>query len=250
MKKILVLVMAALLVCFALAACNKGENTYSDDKINEAGTAQTENDAPEEKKLTDEKIRLTFSILPYGDNEISDELKEYSYEVLKNRAQLQNYRDIEVTYFNEDGKEFVCIESYIEENVQDMISYFGASGFLTFFYTDEEGEIIDFLKTEQITGVSAQKDDMGADMLVLNIDDDARKDFAKATKISSETGEPIYIMLDDTIISAPFASAEIDTNEICLTGDLIEGNAAHIANLVSAGALPWKMVYQSKENVE
>lgn len=81
----------------------------------------------------------------------------------------------------------------------------------------------------------------------LQISEEATKKFAEATE--RLIGQPIYIMLDNEILSAPTVQAKIDTSTPIITGQYTKEEAEEQAELISSGALPFSLVVESQEYI-
>ena len=81
----------------------------------------------------------------------------------------------------------------------------------------------------------------------LHISKEATNKFAEAT--GRLVGQPIYIMLDDEILSAPTVQARIDTSTPIITGDFSQAEAQEQADLISSGALPFSLEVESQQYI-
>jgi preprotein translocase subunit SecD len=81
----------------------------------------------------------------------------------------------------------------------------------------------------------------------LTFNDEGRKKFAEATK--THIGQPIYILLDKQIISAPTVQSEIPNGEAIISGKFDIKEAKQLATLLNGGALPVSINLIEQRNV-
>jgi len=83
--------------------------------------------------------------------------------------------------------------------------------------------------------------------ILLEITSAASKKFAEATR--RLVGQPIFILLDDEILSSPMVSTEINTTSLIISGDYTAESAREMAELISSGALPFSLNIESQEYI-
>jgi len=81
----------------------------------------------------------------------------------------------------------------------------------------------------------------------LEITKEASEKFGEAT--GRLVGQPIFIMLDDEILSAPYVQSKIDTTSLQITGDYTSESAREMAELISSGALPFSLAIENQEYI-
>jgi preprotein translocase subunit SecD len=87
----------------------------------------------------------------------------------------------------------------------------------------------------------------GLPTVKLTFNDTGRDKFAAATK--ANVGKPIYIMLDNQIISAPVVQGEIPNGEAIITGDFDIKQAKDLVTLLNGGALPVSIKLIEQRNI-
>lgn len=81
----------------------------------------------------------------------------------------------------------------------------------------------------------------------LSFNDQGREKFAQATR--TNIGNPIYILLDDQIISAPTVQSEITGGQAVISGDFDIKEAKELATLLNGGALPVSIKLIEQRNI-
>ena len=73
----------------------------------------------------------------------------------------------------------------------------------------------------------------------LELTDEGREKFATAT--GRLVGSPIYIVMDDTLLSAPTVQQKIDSNTCVITGEFTPESAKSLAANIKSGKLPFSL---------
>lgn len=81
----------------------------------------------------------------------------------------------------------------------------------------------------------------------LQISSAAQAKFAEATE--RLIGQPIFILLDEDIISYPTVQSKIDTATPIITGNFTKEEAQEQADLISSGALPFSLQTESQQYI-
>ena len=81
----------------------------------------------------------------------------------------------------------------------------------------------------------------------LQISSAAQAKFAEATE--RLIGQPIFILLDEDIISYPTVQSKIDTATPIITGSFTKEEAQEQADLISSGALPFSLQTESQQYI-
>lgn len=87
----------------------------------------------------------------------------------------------------------------------------------------------------------------GLPQVQLQFNDEGRDKFAAATR--QYIGQPIYILLDRQIISAPTVQSEITNGEAVISGSFTIPEAKQLATLINGGALPVSINVIEQRNV-
>ena len=172
---------------------------------------------------------------------ITDSDMEAVVAILGRRATNANYTEAQVIRLNTAGKNRVRVDLPDVDDAEQALELMGKTAQLTFFYISDAGEFVEVLTGAQVKSAVATTDQTLNHVVALKLDDSARQSFADATRVTSQTESPIYILLDDEIISAPVANEEINSTECIISGDFDSQSAAYLANLISSGNLPCEL---------
>lgn len=132
-----------------------------------------------------------------------------------------------------EGDNRVRVELPGVEEVQEALDMIGRTAQLEFLAPDEST----VLTGGNVTGANATYVDGEANPVVrLELDQEGARSFAEAT--GTYIGEPIYIILDDEIISAPVVRSRIPDGVATISGNFTIEEASNLAALIRAGSLP------------
>jgi preprotein translocase subunit SecD len=132
-----------------------------------------------------------------------------------------------------EGDRRIRVELPGVEQIQDALDMIGRTAQLQFISPD--GEVV--LTGGNVTGASATYVDREPNPVVsLELDSEGTQNFADAT--GRYIGQPIFIILDDEIISAPVVRDQIILGQATISGNFTIEEAANLAALIRAGALP------------
>lgn len=176
--------------------------------------------------------------------------------VLRNRVTAAGYTEAQVALVSSPtgGSNRVRVDIPNVDDPEVAARYLGTTAQLMFATLNEEEQMFDIVLTgEQVKDATAtlQANELGQQQYVvaLQLDNSARQSFADATERTSKTGDPIYILLDGAIISAPVASERIDSTECVISGNFDAASASELANLISSGNLPCDLQVVEKRAV-
>ncbi len=162
-----------------------------------------------------------------------------------------------------NNKESVIVELPGVQDVSKAINMIGKTAQLSFreidlsSLTNTDNTIADNVlagwKETDLNGshlkkASVQFDQNSGDpYIAIEFNDEGTKLFADITK--KNIGNPVAIVLDDQVISAPTVEAEIDGGKAVITGDFTVQEAKDLAQLLNAGALPVPISLVEQRNV-
>ena len=218
-------------------------------------------------------VRLVYK--PVGDN-ITTEGLNVAQSVFRKRLDLKglNEATVAIDETNPNNRMLIVeIPGFTDPN--DASSFLGKTAKLQFVEpmmveTDHpEGEVVeeehthtsvepdltkvvmegaDIVKDEALYGNVSEDITAGNQYFIqLEISKDATKKFAEAT--GRLIGQPIFIMLDNEMLSAPTVQAKIDTSTPIITGDFSQAEAQEQADLISSGALPFSLEVESQQYI-
>lgn len=132
-----------------------------------------------------------------------------------------------------EGERRIRVELPGVEKVQDALDMVGKTAQLQFVTPDQEV----VLTGGNVTNASPVFVDREPNPVVsLELDAEGTQRFSEAT--GRFIGEPIFIVLDDEIISAPIVQQQIFLGQATISGNFTMEEASNLAALIRAGALP------------
>ncbi len=156
--------------------------------------------------------------------------------MIRERLDRKGYMDAEVSIV---GTSRILVEIPGVEDPEEAVSSIGASAVLSF--QDNEGNI--YLTGNDIANASMKiyKNEAGMNVpnVVLEFTNQGKQKFYDAT--TAVVGSQLLILLDDEVISAPMVSEPINSNTATISGGFAPEEAVELAELINAGALPFKL---------
>jgi len=134
-----------------------------------------------------------------------------------------------------EGEKRIRIELPGVEDSEQAISTIGKTAQLQFIMPD--GEVV-------VSGAEVSKAEVMIDnrnnqpFISLEFNAEGSRKFAEATRKLAPTSEPLFIVLDDEVISSPIVNEEIPNGKAQITGQFTVEGASELAGLIRAGALP------------
>lgn len=136
-----------------------------------------------------------------------------------------------------DGQNRIIVEIAGAADIDEAREIIGRTAVLEFI--DPEGNRV--LDGRDVAEARVAQNPYGEGFIVtLKLKGEGPRKFYEAT--SKFVGQPIYIMLDDELISWPQVQEPIPNGEAMITGRFTGEEAARLANLINGGALPIKLV--------
>ncbi|NMA85565.1 MAG: protein translocase subunit SecD [Epulopiscium sp.] len=158
--------------------------------------------------------------------------------LIRQRLDAKNYTEAEA---KQEGSKRIRVEIPGVDDPNKAVEEIGQTAQLTF--VDPEGNVIltgaqvknatRQLRQSQTTGVTEA-------YVQLELTSDGKVAFAEATEKFLE--QPIAILLDETIISAPTVQNVITDGIATITGGFDAAGAEELASLIRAGALPFNLI--------
>lgn len=159
-----------------------------------------------------------------------DQIIAQTIEVFRRRVDAMGLTEPLVI---KEGENRIRVELPGVENAQEALDMIGKTAQLQFITTD--GEVV-------VSGNNVRKAEANfvqgeANPVVsLEFDGEGTKKFADAT--TKYIGQPIFIVLDDEIISSPNVKSVIPNGQAFISGDFTVETASNLAALIRGGALP------------
>ncbi|MCC8169210.1 MAG: protein translocase subunit SecD [Oscillospiraceae bacterium] len=172
--------------------------------------------------------------------------------IFQTRLTNAGYTDARISQ-GEGGKITVEIPSVFETD--EAASLLGDVAKLTF--VDADGNVI----LEGATDIKdasyqyGQVSETSAAQAYVQVEfnSEAKEKFAEATRtaagLSSEGKNYISIMMDETVVSSPRVSEEINSDSCVITGDFTAEEAQDLANKIKSGQLPFNLNVITQETV-
>ncbi|MBY6276950.1 protein translocase subunit SecD [Symbiobacterium thermophilum] len=166
--------------------------------------------------------------------EVTPERIQAARGVIENRI---NSLGVSEPIVQVDGQNRIIVEIAGVTDIDRARELIGRTAVLKFIDPDGN-EVLNGNDVEK-AGV-AQNPTGGGFVVTLKLKGEGPQKFYDAT--SKWVGSPIYILLDDEIISAPTVQEPIPGGEATITGHFTVEEAGTLANLINGGALPVKLV--------
>lgn len=139
----------------------------------------------------------------------------------------------------QEGDKRIRVEIPGIDDVETAVSEIGQTAKLSF--VDINGQVV--VKGEDVINAKKQAyaDQTGQSKIVVSLEfnEKGKQDFKSATE--ANIGQPIFIMLDDQIISAPTVNAVIPDGKAIIEGGFDIDSAEELASLIRAGSLPFEL---------
>lgn len=208
-------------------------------------------------------VRLVYK--PIGENITSDSLS-IAQTVFRKRLDTKGLNEATVTIDETNATNpMIVVEIPGFTDPKEASEFLGKTAKLQFVepttITNEDGstsvmpdyskvvmEGADIVNAKALYGAVSDDPTVGSSYYIqLEISSEATKKFSEAT--GRLIGQPIFIQLDDTIISAPTVQAKIDTSTPIITGVFTQAEAEEQAELIASGALPFTLQVENQEYI-
>ena len=176
--------------------------------------------------------------------------------VMRKRLDSANYTEAVVST---QGEKRVRIEIPAVSNPDEAINLLGQTAQLMF--VDSDGNVVltgsDVKSAKKMYG-PVDNTGVSLNYVELTFNTDSISKFAEATKLAAQKSADgknyIAIMLDDVVISSPmvdaqYASEGINSETAVISGDFKPEEAAELANLISAGQLPFNLTVVEQSSI-
>lgn len=183
-------------------------------------------------------------------DEPTDEEMEIVVNIIRRRLDLQNYTEATIT---RQGSDKIRVELPDVQDAQKAVETLGSTAQLVFAETvspdptDPMKVIIDkeVMQGTEVKDAYAEYGQTEEGMtsssyhIALELSDEGRDKFSEAT--GRLVGQPIYIVMDNTILSAPTVNQRIDSNTCVITGEFEAEEAKSLAANIKSGSLPFSL---------
>lgn len=209
----------------------------------ELATEESEEKTLAEKLFGNHSIKLGLDLQggvnivyePKLDREPTEDEMAAVRTMIQKRLDAKGYTEAEVSL---EGTNHVRVDIPGVEDPQKAIDEIGAAGMLRFL--DQDGNEI--LTGTNVSKATAQYyTDNGVNKYAVGVEMDAEgtKTFSEFT--ASHIGQTIYILLDDTLLSAATIQTQITDGNGQITGNFSAEEAKDLADGINAGSLPFAL---------
>lgn len=174
-------------------------------------------------------VSVLLEAKPKAGEKITDEKMTGAENVIRGRVDQLGVAEPVIV---RQGDTRILVELPGVKDSQRALEIIGKTASLQFISPDEK--II--LTGDNVRDAKAVYGEQNQPMVSLKLDSNGAKKFAEATEKYLQ--QPIAIMLDEKIISAPIVQGVITNGEAVITNMQSIENAAELAALIRAGALP------------
>jgi len=250
---IMLIIIAGVSVAAYMACMNVGKSQekaqiekveVKEEATKVAEDKTTETTAADEKKTVEKKsIRLGLDLQggvnivyePKLDRVPTVDEMSAAQTMIQKRLDAKGYTEAEVSL---EGKRKIRVDIPGVEDPQKAIEEIGAAGMLKFL--DQEGkEIVTGTNVTKATANGIQQNGVSKIVVSIEMNKEGTKLFSDFTKKS--IGQPIYIMLDETVLSVANIESHIADGKGMITGDFTTEEAKSLADGINAGALPFTL---------
>ncbi len=187
---------------------------------------------------------------PEGKSSATEEDMDIVEAIFNTRLNAAGYTEARISR-GELGQITVEIPSVFETD--EAASLLGSAAVLSF--VNASGEVVlngeDIKDAKYIFGQTSQTG-AAEPYVELTLTSEAVEKFAAATRAAASAGEGnnfIAIMMDQSIVSAPRVSQEINSETCIISGDFTPESARNLANQIKSGALPFSMKIISQDTI-
>jgi protein-export SecD/SecF family membrane protein len=223
-------------------ASNQETTTEGTVQAAEGNTAET-NAAVEKKTALNNTIKLGLDLQggvnivyePKLDRTPTGEEMSAARTMIQKRLDAKGYTEAEVSL---EGTNKIRVDIPGVSDPQKAIQEIGAAGMLRFL--DQEGkEIVTGTNVTKATANGVEQNGVSQIVVSVEMDKEGTKLFSDFTK--NNIGQPIYIMLDETLLSFATIQAHITDGKGMITGNFTAEEAKDLADGINAGALPFTL---------
>jgi len=165
-----------------------------------------------------------------GDREITNQDMVQLVEVIRKRVDKLGVAE---PVIQRQGDDRIIVELPAVESAESALQIIGQTAKLQF--ADETGQIL-LDGTDLKNALAAMDNNTNQSVVQLTFSKDGKDKFASAT--SNNVGKPIYILLDENVISAPTVREPILDGSAQIDGMESPEAAQELAILLNSGALP------------
>ena len=177
--------------------------------------------------------------------DVTPEEMQAAVSMIQGRLDWNGWTEAEVA---QEGNNRIRVDIPGVENAEEAIQEIGQTAQLSF--VDENGTVL--LTGDMVKNASKQVGDVSntgtaEPYIALEFNEEVKALFQEATE--NNIGKPIYIVMDDNVISAPVVQVPITDGRASITGSFTGESAEELASLIRAGSLPFNLNVIQMQNV-
>ncbi|MBR6400132.1 MAG: protein translocase subunit SecD [Firmicutes bacterium] len=154
--------------------------------------------------------------------------------MIQTRLEYYNWTEAEAS-IEGDQQNRIRVEIPGVDDAQTAVDDIGSTAHLTF--RDGQGNVlVDGTNVKDARPASSGVDTY---LVSLEFDSEGTKAFAEATRKC--IGQPLYIYMDDMVVSAPTVQSEITGGQAQITGNFTLDEVTSLANRIRSGSLPFNL---------
>ncbi len=177
-------------------------------------------------------VYVVYEAVDYTPNE--DEMAS-AVSMIQQRLDSNNWTEAEVA---SEGTNRIRVEIPGVDDAETAINEIGQTAHL--YFMDESGNVVvDGKNVKDAYRSTSSQNGVSEVVVALEFDDEGSKAFADATQ--NNIGKPIYIYMDNDVISAPKVNTAILDGSAIIEGDFTNEEAQTLANLIKSGSLPFDL---------
>ncbi len=172
--------------------------------------------------------------------------------IMRKRLDAKGYNEATIT---REGEKRFAVEIPEVTDTQEVVRILGTTAKLQFIEApadeNSEGKVVlegKNVKSAVANVISDQTTGRTQNIVSLTFDDEGAQAFAEAT--TRLVGQPIFIALDDAIISYPTVNEPITNGEAMISGEFTNAEARELASLINSGNLPVELKEISSNTVD
>ncbi len=198
-------------------------------------TQQTEETSQQNREETSSEDEKSEEVQSLGEASWQEKMGS-AISMIQQRLDRKGWTEANVY---QEGDKRIRVEIPGIEDVETAISEIGQTAKLSF--VDITGQVV--VKGEDVINAKKQAytTETGQTQIVVSLEfnQKGKEDFKKATE--ANIGQPIFIMLDDQLISAPTVNTVIPDGKAIIEGGFDIDSAEELASLIRAGSLPFEL---------
>lgn len=212
---------------------NDSQIATTEETTNQSTTEETTKQTEEDSQQNSEETSKEAQSL--GEASWQDKM-DSAISMIQQRLDRKGWTESNVY---QEGDKRIRVEIPGIEDVETAINEIGQTAKLSF--VDITGQVV--VKGEDVINAKKQAytTETGQTQIVVSLEfnEKGKEDFKKATE--ANIGQPIFIMLDDQLISAPTVNTVIPDGKAIIEGGFDIDSAEELASLIRAGSLPFEL---------